>query len=313
VPNDAEQALNAVADPRTSGRTLQEIATQHPDLWARIALHPNAYPGLLDWLESVGDEQVRQAVAGRRMAGSAATQLVPAQWAPNGQAGGWPPDQLPEPRQGANKLLIIVVVLAVAIVAAVVTVVALVVLPATSPSPIQTMTITASQPAQPTTITQTTTTTTQPAPETTQSVYQSPPTATAAPGYTNYTNARFGYSIEYPSTFAITTVPTDDDGRVFTSLDGTATLTVWAEYNVDGWNVASKSAAVSAGNNVSYAAHGSDWFIASWVDANNQIVYHKEYVQADVIYGMLFTCQQKDKPTYEAVITHLEKTFRRLG
>jgi len=304
VQND--EALNAVIDPHTTGSQLQEIATKHHDLWLRIALHPNAYPGLLDWLDSVGDAEVRQTVAQRRMAGSAATLLAPrdqAQWA---QPSGGMPAFEPEPHQRTNHwLIILVVVLAVAIVAAAVTVVALVVLPARQPSPTQTTTITATEPAQPTTIP---VTTSGPVPETIL-----PPTVTAAPGYTNYTNDRFGYAIEYPSDFVVTTVPADDDGRVFTSPDGTAVLTVWAQYNVDGSTVASKSAAVSAGNNVSYAAHGSDWFIASWVDANNQIVYHKEYVQADVIYGLLFTCRKQDKPIYEAIITHLEKTFHRLG
>jgi len=66
-------------------------------------------------------------------------------------------------------------------------------------------------------------------------------------------------------------------------------------------------------NNVSYAAHGANWLIASWVDSNKQIVYQKEFIDPDVVYYMVFTCQQKDKATYEPVITHLEKTFMRHG
>ena len=62
----------AVGDPQTPALTLSEIAQGNPDLWVAIAHHPNAYPGLLDWLSGVGGADVRAAVA-QRLAQSAPT------------------------------------------------------------------------------------------------------------------------------------------------------------------------------------------------------------------------------------------------
>jgi len=63
-----EQARVQLADPHTSGAQLQAIATEYRDLWNEVARHPNAYPDLLNWLDSVGDSQVRATVARRRAA-----------------------------------------------------------------------------------------------------------------------------------------------------------------------------------------------------------------------------------------------------
>ncbi|MCL2490194.1 MAG: hypothetical protein FWF36_05650 [Propionibacteriaceae bacterium] len=65
---DLAQASAAVADPTTPGATLQAIAADYPSLWRGIASHPQAYPGLLDWLSQVGDDSVKAAVAARRVA-----------------------------------------------------------------------------------------------------------------------------------------------------------------------------------------------------------------------------------------------------
>lgn len=72
TPTDTGQAEIArsprqqVADPTTDGATLQAIAASHPELWAAIAMHPRAYPGLLDWLNTFGGADVKAAVATRR-------------------------------------------------------------------------------------------------------------------------------------------------------------------------------------------------------------------------------------------------------
>lgn len=61
-----EQAQRAVADPATAATMLQTVAAAYPQLWLPVANHRNAYPELLDWLDSVGDGSVKAAVAARR-------------------------------------------------------------------------------------------------------------------------------------------------------------------------------------------------------------------------------------------------------
>ena len=63
--DDLAQAATALADPTTTPRDLMVIAQTYPSLWVDVAKHPHAYPDLLSWLSSVGDDSVREAVVER--------------------------------------------------------------------------------------------------------------------------------------------------------------------------------------------------------------------------------------------------------
>lgn len=62
---DLQEALKLVGEPSTDAQTLYTIATQFPQTHALIALHPNAYDGLLQWLATSGDPAVAEALARR--------------------------------------------------------------------------------------------------------------------------------------------------------------------------------------------------------------------------------------------------------
>lgn len=53
------------SDPATSQAILSQIAEHEPALRALVAVNPNAYPGLLDWLRTLGDEEVDRALSTR--------------------------------------------------------------------------------------------------------------------------------------------------------------------------------------------------------------------------------------------------------
>jgi hypothetical protein len=61
-----DEANAALDNPATSAADLQTIAQYQPSLYAKIAAHPAAYDGLLDWLASSGDPAVIAAVNNRR-------------------------------------------------------------------------------------------------------------------------------------------------------------------------------------------------------------------------------------------------------
>lgn len=63
-----EALLAEARDPRTPPARLTELAGLHPQVRASVALNPNAYPDLLEWLETHGDSTVVAAVAARRNA-----------------------------------------------------------------------------------------------------------------------------------------------------------------------------------------------------------------------------------------------------
>jgi len=72
--SDLGTAARAVMDPSTSAADLASIAQLQPGLRAQVAGHQNAYPGLLQWLASQGDESTRAVVAART---GAATPTMP--------------------------------------------------------------------------------------------------------------------------------------------------------------------------------------------------------------------------------------------
>lgn len=62
------------SDPATPGQVLADIAALRPDLRAAVASNPSAYPGLIDWLKSLGEPAVDAAIAARD-AGPATQQM----------------------------------------------------------------------------------------------------------------------------------------------------------------------------------------------------------------------------------------------
>lgn len=52
-----EAAAAALDNPELPQATLQQIATAYPELWDRVAQHPNVYPALTDWIQSVRGQQ----------------------------------------------------------------------------------------------------------------------------------------------------------------------------------------------------------------------------------------------------------------
>ncbi|MDR0284154.1 MAG: hypothetical protein LBI33_04590 [Propionibacteriaceae bacterium] len=60
-----QAATAAVTDPQTSATDLATIAQYHSSLRPLVAAHPQAYPGLLEWLQGQGDDATKAAVATR--------------------------------------------------------------------------------------------------------------------------------------------------------------------------------------------------------------------------------------------------------
>jgi len=63
---DLAVAASAISDPATPAEDLAVIAGTHPSLRTAVVFHPNVYPGLLDWLDALGDPNLSRAVAARR-------------------------------------------------------------------------------------------------------------------------------------------------------------------------------------------------------------------------------------------------------
>ncbi|MET0821182.1 MAG: hypothetical protein ABWY58_09465 [Aeromicrobium sp.] len=68
--------IREAQDPSTSGARLAELAQLDRDLWTAIAVHPAAYPALLEWLGQQGEPTVDAVLAMR--SGSPAAAPAPA-------------------------------------------------------------------------------------------------------------------------------------------------------------------------------------------------------------------------------------------
>ena len=64
--DDLKKLRERALAPETDANQLFEISAHHPEVYAEVAANLNAYPDLLDWLENVGDDQVKAVVAARR-------------------------------------------------------------------------------------------------------------------------------------------------------------------------------------------------------------------------------------------------------
>src|SRR5450756_515195 len=64
-------------DPGTPPAVLAQIAQARPELRVFVAMNPSTYPGLVEWLATLGDPAVNAALASRTTASSAPSQVPP--------------------------------------------------------------------------------------------------------------------------------------------------------------------------------------------------------------------------------------------
>jgi len=84
-------ATRAVMDPSTSAADLASIAQKQPSLRLQVAMHANAYPGLLSWLKANGDTATKQIANDRLTAAVQAPALpgLPSKMSHNRVKPGW--------------------------------------------------------------------------------------------------------------------------------------------------------------------------------------------------------------------------------
>jgi len=98
--SDLVTATRAAVDPSTSPADLASIAQMQPGLRAQVAVHPNVYPELLQWMGFTGAQPAPAApLAPVALTGYAPTGYVPTGYAPTGYA---PSRQEASPARGAR-------------------------------------------------------------------------------------------------------------------------------------------------------------------------------------------------------------------
>ena len=142
------------------------------------------------------------------------------------------------------------------------------------------------------------------------------PSAQKAPyeRWHTYANARFDYSISYPSLLVPQGESTNSDGQVFLSHDKAAELRVWGSNNAlnqslaDVYRQAISDLEQDRGL-VSYKVLHSDFFVVSGT-RNRKIVYQKTFLRGDVFKTFTFSYPASGKAVYDSITTRIANSFK---
>lgn len=131
----------------------------------------------------------------------------------------------------------------------------------------------------------------------------------------HYRNARFGTSVDVPSTFKMANPPpVNGDGRIFKSADG-AELRVFGSHGAT--TVAEDFASYKTwklnqlqedGVNVTYKAQGKNWLVASGIKGRN-VVYVKVVEGCDATHEIWMAYPIEGKQTYDRLIGRLARSL----
>lgn len=131
--------------------------------------------------------------------------------------------------------------------------------------------------------------------------------------YKIYRNARFDYTISYPSRLlAPQGESTNGDGQKFASKDGRAELIVYGSNNALDQTLeqAFNEAKSASGNRVvTYQTMKQDWFVVSGSEGG-KIFYQKTFLRAGVFKTMRIEYDEQIKTMYDAITTKVSLSFK---
>jgi hypothetical protein len=126
--------------------------------------------------------------------------------------------------------------------------------------------------------------------------------------YKTYTNARYGYSISYPSNLLVPQGEADNgDGQAFLSKDGSAEMRVYGSQDLGG-GLAESYREAQAGKEVSYKTMSGNWFVVSGHDGG-KIFYQKTMLRKGAFKTFIIQYDESRKSTYDAVTARIARSF----
>jgi hypothetical protein len=138
--------------------------------------------------------------------------------------------------------------------------------------------------------------------------------ASAEQGYRDYRNGRFGVSADVPSDWKAGPEPENNDGLVFTSPDGAATITVSGVLNADN----APAAAVIAdeqhaqdGETVTYRKASARQAVISGT-RGNMIFYRKAILSCNdqILNHLSIEYPVAQKQAFDALVSHVAASMR---
>ena len=129
--------------------------------------------------------------------------------------------------------------------------------------------------------------------------------------YNTYVNARYGFSVQYPTVFTEGQAPTNDDGREFFNEESTivaygSLINIVAENETIETYYNQTLAELS--NSVAYKRLGNNWYVVSYKSGSNTI-YQKAIINNGVIYTLQITYPSSQQHNYDSIVSHISNTF----
>ena len=130
--------------------------------------------------------------------------------------------------------------------------------------------------------------------------------------YDTYGNARFGYSISYPSNLVAKGEAENGDGQVFEAKDKRAKLTVWGANNALNQSLKEiyNGDLKQRGKSVTYKTIGANFYVISGKQ-NGKIFYQKTMRNSDDTYStFIFEYAESKRLTYDKAAAQIAKSFK---
>ena len=127
-----------------------------------------------------------------------------------------------------------------------------------------------------------------------------------------YHNTRFGVTADYPAGWTMGPEPENNDGRVFTSPDGQARVTIYGHFVLDGRDAElAESEKGRAGEAVTYRLRKGHWIALSGT-RGGAIFYRKALISCHdtVSNNVEIEYPAAEKEKYDALVAHVAASLR---
>jgi hypothetical protein len=126
--------------------------------------------------------------------------------------------------------------------------------------------------------------------------------------YKTYSNARYGFSIAYPSGLLIPQGESDNgDGQRFVSRDGSATLTAFGANRLER-SLRDEFQTAQENRHVTYKILKGNMFVVSGTE-NGKIFYQKTLLSGDAFKTFIIEYDEQQRNVFDSITTRIARSF----
>ena len=126
--------------------------------------------------------------------------------------------------------------------------------------------------------------------------------------YKTYTNARYGFTIAYPSGILVPQGESDNgDGQKFISRNGNATLTAFGANRLER-SLQDEFRSAQENRNVTYRVLKNDWFVVSGTESG-KVFYQKTLLRGDAFKTLIIEYDETERARFDSITTRIARSF----